>query len=133
MRYRLFTKPGAVIQLPTRAEITSSWSTFQVLWGGFLRRRPPHDFGRGLTISGDFSQASRFLATSRTNPKETGKPQSQVNRFEERTFGRGKITCNFDRGSPLGPLGFKLAQHSPTTRPFVERTAEKAFLLSDRI
>ena len=27
----------------------------------------------------------------------------------------------------LGPLGFNLAQHIPTTRPSVERTAEKAF------
>jgi len=26
---------------------------------------------------------------------------------------------------PLGPLGFKCSQHSPTTRPSVERTAEK--------
>ena len=34
---------------------------------------------------------------------------------------------------PLGPLGFKCSQHSPTTRPSVERTAEKAFLLSDRV
>ena len=30
-------------------------------------------------------------------------------------------------GGPLGPLGFNLAQHSPATRPSVERTAEKAF------
>ena len=29
---------------------------------------------------------------------------------------------------PLGPLGFNFAQHSPTTRPSVERTAEKAFM-----
>ena len=36
-------------------------------------------------------------------------------------------------GGPLGPLGFKCSQHSPTTRPSVERTAEKAFLLSDRV
>ena len=28
---------------------------------------------------------------------------------------------------PLGPLGFDFAQHSPTTRPSVERTAEKVF------
>ena len=28
---------------------------------------------------------------------------------------------------PLGLLGFNLAQHSPTTRSSVERTAEKAF------
>ena len=33
----------------------------------------------------------------------------------------------------LGPLGFNLAQHSPTTRPSVERTADEAFLLSDRV
>ena len=33
---------------------------------------------------------------------------------------------------PLGPLGFKCSQHSPSTRPSVERTAEKAFLLLDR-
>ena len=34
---------------------------------------------------------------------------------------------------PLGPLGFNFSQHMPTTRPSVERTAEKAFLLSDRV
>ena len=34
---------------------------------------------------------------------------------------------------PLGPLGFNFAQHSPTARPSVERTAEKAFMLSDRV
>jgi hypothetical protein len=34
---------------------------------------------------------------------------------------------------PLGPLGFNLAPHSPTTRPSVERTADKAFLLSERV
>ena len=34
---------------------------------------------------------------------------------------------------PLGPLGLNFAQHSPTPRPSVERTAEKAFLLSDRV
>ena len=33
----------------------------------------------------------------------------------------------------LGPLDFDFAQHSPTTRPLVKRTAEKAFMLSDRI
>ena len=33
---------------------------------------------------------------------------------------------------PLGPLGFNFAQHSPTTRPSVERTAENAFMLSGR-
>ena len=37
------------------------------------------------------------------------------------------------RDFPLGPLGFNFSQHSPTTRPSVERTAEKAFLLSDRV
>ena len=31
---------------------------------------------------------------------------------------------------PLGPLGFDLAQHSPTS---VEKTAQKAFMLSDRV
>jgi hypothetical protein len=30
---------------------------------------------------------------------------------------------------PLGPLGFNFSQHGPTTRPSVERTAEKAFML----
>ena len=34
---------------------------------------------------------------------------------------------------PLGPLDFKCSQHSPTTRPSVESTAVKAFLLSDRV
>ena len=33
---------------------------------------------------------------------------------------------------PLGPLGFNFSQHGPTTRPSVEKTAEKAFMLSDR-
>ena len=28
---------------------------------------------------------------------------------------------------------FQFSQHSPTTRPSVERTAEKAFMLSDRV
>ena len=32
-----------------------------------------------------------------------------------------------------GALGFNFFQHGPTTRPSVERTADKAFLLSDRI
>ena len=43
-------------------------------------------------------QTSRFRATSRTNPRETEKPQWKVNRFEERTFDRGKITCKVNRG-----------------------------------
>ena len=34
---------------------------------------------------------------------------------------------------PLGPLGYNFSQHGPTTRPSVERTAEKAFLLPDRV
>jgi hypothetical protein len=34
---------------------------------------------------------------------------------------------------PLGPSGFNFSQHMPTTRRSVERTAEKAFLLSDRV
>ena len=34
---------------------------------------------------------------------------------------------------PLGPLGFNFSQHGPTTRPSVERTAAKAFLLPDRV
>jgi len=33
----------------------------------------------------------------------------------------------------LGPLGLNFSQHGPTTRPSVERTAEKAFLLPDRV
>jgi len=35
-----------------------------------------------------------------------------------------QVLCNI-----LGPLGFNFSQHSSTTRPSVERTAEKAFLL----
>ena len=35
--------------------------------------------------------------------------------------------------SVLGSLGYHFSQHSPTTRPSVERTAGKAFLLSDRV
>ena len=34
---------------------------------------------------------------------------------------------------PLGPLGFNFSQLGSTTRPSVERTAEKAFMLSDRV
>ena len=34
---------------------------------------------------------------------------------------------------PLGPLGYNFFPHSPTTRPSPERTAGKAFLLSDRV
>ena len=34
---------------------------------------------------------------------------------------------------PLGHLGFNFSQHGSTTRPSVERTAEKAFMLSDRV
>ena len=30
-------------------------------------------------------------------------------------------------------FSFMFSQHSPTTRPFVERTAEKGFLLSGRV
>jgi hypothetical protein len=36
------------------------------------------------------------------------------------------------RTGPLGPLGVDFCQHGPTTRPSVERTAQKAFLLPDR-
>ena len=48
------------------------------------------------------------------------------------TFGSGFGVIPTVTG-PLGPLGFKFAQHSSTTRPSVERTAEKAFLLPDRV
>ena len=41
--------------------------------------------------------------------------------------------CLLTARSCLGPLGLNLAQHSPTTRPSVETTAEKAFMLSDRV
>ena len=34
---------------------------------------------------------------------------------------------------PVGSLGLKCSQHSQTTRPSVERTAEKAYWLSDRV
>ena len=37
------------------------------------------------------------------------------------------------RRDPLGPLGFNFAQHSPTTRPSVARTADETFLLLDRV
>ena len=56
--------------------------------------------------------------------------------------GKGVGACMATRHFPpaeamlrvlLGPLGFNFAQHSPTTRPSVERTAEKAFLLPDRV
>ena len=32
-----------------------------------------------------------------------------------------------------GPLGLNFSQHGPTTPPSVKRTAEKAFMLSDRV
>ena len=32
-----------------------------------------------------------------------------------------------------GPLGFNFFRHGPTTRPSLERTADKASLLSDRV
>jgi len=35
--------------------------------------------------------------------------------------------------APSGPLGSNFSQHGPTTRPSVERTADKAFMLSDRV
>ena len=35
--------------------------------------------------------------------------------------------------APLGPLGFNFSQHGPPTRPSVERTADKASSLSDRV
>ena len=35
--------------------------------------------------------------------------------------------------NPLGPSGCNLSQHTPTTRLSVERTADKACLLSDRV
>ena len=35
--------------------------------------------------------------------------------------------------TPFRSIGFNFAQHSPTTRPSVERTAKKACLLSDRV
>jgi len=34
---------------------------------------------------------------------------------------------------PSDPLGYNFSQHSPTTRPAVEKTAEKVFMLSDRV
>ena len=34
---------------------------------------------------------------------------------------------------PLGPLDVNFSQHGPTTRPYVERTADTASLLSDRV
>ena len=37
------------------------------------------------------------------------------------------------RAPPLGPSDFNLAQHSPTTRPSVERTTAKAVMRLNRI
>ena len=36
-------------------------------------------------------------------------------------------------GRPLGPLGYNISKHSPTTRSEVERTARKEKMLSDRV
>ena len=46
---------------------------------------------------------------------------------------QGLLEVKIREADPLGPLGFNLSQHGPTTRPSVERTAEKAFLLPDRV
>ena len=40
-------------------------------------------------------------------------------------------SIQYEENDPLGPSGFKCSQHSPTTRPSVERTAERAYLPSD--
>ena len=45
----------------------------------------------------------------------------------------GRIQVLVEVAVPLGPLDYIFSQHSPTTRPSVERTAEKAFMLSDRV
>ena len=37
------------------------------------------------------------------------------------------------RSFSIGPLCFNFSQHGPTTRPSIDRTADKAFLRSDRI
>ena len=46
---------------------------------------------------------------------------------------RVELLLRAQRNTALGPLGSNLAQHSPTTRPSVENTANKACLLSDRV
>ena len=38
-----------------------------------------------------------------------------------------------EKGTTLGPLDVNFSQHGPTTRPSVERIAEKAILLPDRV
>ena len=50
-------------------------------------------------------------------------------------FSEGPVQNELSRVDfvPSGPSGFECSQHSPTIRPSVERTAEKAFLLSDRV
>jgi hypothetical protein len=72
--------------------------------------------GKGAEAGDGEAQAGKALAASRTEAwaRAQGKPYGAY-------------------GAPLGPLGFNFAQHSPTTRPSVEKTAEKAFLLSDRL
>ena len=56
-------------------------------------------------------------------PILTRTPGSQVGLYRPIMVSKG----------PLGPLGFKCSHNGPTTRPSVERTAEKALLLSDRV
>jgi len=66
----------------------------------------PHS-GRNSFFTTDFSsafcwlfapQAAQFRVTSRANHREKINPNSQVHRFEEGMFGRGKITCKVNRG-----------------------------------
>ena len=44
----------------------------------------------------------------------------------EQTPTRSASSGTWTRVGPLGRLGYNLSQHSPTRRPSVERTAEKA-------
>jgi len=58
---------------------------------------------------------------------------------ENRTHSTSAANTDTTRASPrrrcelLGPLGYNSSQHSPTTRPSVERSAYEAFLLSGRV
>jgi len=51
----------------------------------------------------------------------------------EPSYSRVARPRNICRSHHLDPLGFTFSHHGPTTRRSVERTAEKAFMLSDRV
>ena len=91
-------------------------------------RIPPGGKAGLLTRKHDHYHANERNQTTRKGASP------QPPRGVEVTMGRlaqGKGWLSW--GVPLGPVGFDFCQHGPTTRPSVEWTAEKAFMLSDRV